>query len=123
VKQFPRVKPGEALTARHLNVIYAELERLSKFTVTGADRFTNGQDGPTIVLGSGTGRILFGANTSVAFSVNTSRSINLFSRTSTDVKVSAATVYNPSFGAEVPASKKIIAGMVEGDWCVLGYVC
>jgi hypothetical protein len=55
VKKFPRLKAGESLTARHLNVIFAELERLSKLTVVGAERFTNGEDGPTIVIGDGSG--------------------------------------------------------------------
>jgi hypothetical protein len=57
VKQFPRVKPGEALTARHLNVIYAELERLSKANFPGSSRANwNDPAGPTVVVsGSGQG--------------------------------------------------------------------
>jgi hypothetical protein len=51
MKKFPRVKSGDKLTPQHLNIVYAELERLSKMTGDGAvvveaDR----SDGPRVKL-------------------------------------------------------------------------
>jgi hypothetical protein len=72
--------------------------------------------------GSGRSVLWFATNDASSFAVNTSRTLDLYNRSST-VKVDNATVYNPTFGAAVPSSKKIIVGLIDDAWCVLGYVC
>ena len=53
MKKFRRLKRGEPLSATWLNSLAGEVERLGKFTVVGADQFSNGEDGIRVVFRSG----------------------------------------------------------------------
>jgi hypothetical protein len=130
MKQLPRKRSGDAFTPRDYNVLAAEVERLGKLTVVGA-QFANIDDpaGPRIVFATSGGTRLAKSSGSIAAmsgSNMTQGTCTWYGGTGTLLQNPVGTVYPyNALGTIVGSSKRCVLVWDDGGsrWLVVGAEC
>jgi hypothetical protein len=132
MKRMPRKKSGDAFTPRDYNVLAAEVERLGRLSVTGAQYFSaDDPGGPRIVFASvanGSTRLAKSSGSIAAISGNnmTQGTCTWYGGTGTLLSNPVGTVYPyNALGTIVATAKKCVLSYDDGGgrWLVIGVEC
>jgi hypothetical protein len=126
-RQFPRVRDGTALTPRHMNIIYAELERWNRLDVAGGS-FTNGPT-PFITVGTGSDGVQLcrspgGGIDAISGTTPGSADCTLYTWDGSSFAIGSETItVKNRWTTAVGATKRVTAVWWRGDWWAENWEC